>query len=165
MHQILYGCCFHKPLVFVTTLQGFPEGLSRWRIHLQCRRPGFDPGVGKIPWRRAWQLISSILTWRIPKDRGAWQAALHGVAKSQTQLRDQAHNHLARQVAYSHLTDEEAQAQRKELTCPRARVAKWESGLSNALMLLLLNSRPHWMGSTSLDSYFTAHLLSYHITS
>ena len=25
------------------------------KIHLQCRRPGFDPWVGKIPWRRAWQ--------------------------------------------------------------------------------------------------------------
>ena len=22
------------------------------RIHLQCRRPGVDPWVGKIPWRR-----------------------------------------------------------------------------------------------------------------
>ena len=22
---------------------------------LQCGRPGFDPRVGKIPWRRAWQ--------------------------------------------------------------------------------------------------------------
>ena len=22
---------------------------------LQCRRPGFDPWVGKIPWRRKWQ--------------------------------------------------------------------------------------------------------------
>ena len=22
---------------------------------LQCRRPGFDPWVGKIPWRRTWQ--------------------------------------------------------------------------------------------------------------
>ena len=22
---------------------------------LKCRRPGFDPWVGKIPWRRAWQ--------------------------------------------------------------------------------------------------------------
>ena len=21
---------------------------------LQCRRPGFDPWVGKIPWRREW---------------------------------------------------------------------------------------------------------------
>ena len=29
----------------------------RWsqRISLQCRRPGFDPWVGKISWRRAWQ--------------------------------------------------------------------------------------------------------------
>ena len=27
---------------------------------------------------------SSILTWRIPKDRGAWWAAVYGVAKSQT---------------------------------------------------------------------------------
>ena len=29
---------------------------------------------------------SSILAWRIPVDRGAWQAAVHGVAKSQTRL-------------------------------------------------------------------------------
>ena len=27
---------------------------------------------------------SSILAWRIPKDRGAWQAAVHRVAKSWT---------------------------------------------------------------------------------
>ena len=26
-----------------------------WRICLQCRRPGFDPWVRKIPWQRAWQ--------------------------------------------------------------------------------------------------------------
>ena len=30
---------------------------------------------------------SSILAWRIPMDRGAWGATVHGVAKSQTQLR------------------------------------------------------------------------------
>ena len=29
---------------------------------------------------------SSILGWRIPMDRGAWWATVHGVAKSQTQL-------------------------------------------------------------------------------
>ena len=29
---------------------------------------------------------SSILAWRIPIDRGAWQATVHGVAKSQTPL-------------------------------------------------------------------------------
>ena len=31
---------------------------------------------------------SSIFAWRIPMDRGAWQATVHGVAKSQTRLRD-----------------------------------------------------------------------------
>ena len=32
--------------------------------------------------------LSSILAWRIPMDRGAWQATVHGVAKSQTRLTD-----------------------------------------------------------------------------
>ena len=31
---------------------------------------------------------SSVATWRIPKDRDAWRATVHGVTKSQTQLRD-----------------------------------------------------------------------------
>ena len=30
---------------------------------------------------------SSILPWRIPMDRGAWWAAVHGVAKSGTCLK------------------------------------------------------------------------------
>ena len=29
---------------------------------------------------------SSILAWRIPMDRGAWQAAVHGVARRWTRL-------------------------------------------------------------------------------
>ena len=29
---------------------------------------------------------SSILAWKIPMDRGAWQATAHGVVKSQTRL-------------------------------------------------------------------------------
>ena len=32
--------------------QGFPGGSAGKRICLQCGRPGFDPWVGKIPWRR-----------------------------------------------------------------------------------------------------------------
>ena len=32
---------------------------------------------------------SSILAWRIPMNREAWQATVHGVAKSQTGLNDQ----------------------------------------------------------------------------
>ena len=31
---------------------------------------------------------SNILAWRIPMDRGAWRATVHGVAKSRTQLSD-----------------------------------------------------------------------------
>ena len=30
---------------------------------------------------------SSILAWRIPMDRGAWRATVHGVAKSQARLK------------------------------------------------------------------------------
>ena len=32
-----------------------PWWLRQQRIHLQCGRPGFNPRVGKVPWRRAWQ--------------------------------------------------------------------------------------------------------------
>ena len=31
---------------------------------------------------------SSIVAWRIRMDRGAWQATIHGVTKSQIQLSD-----------------------------------------------------------------------------
>ena len=33
----------------------FPGGSDGKTICLQCGRPGFDPWVGKIPWRRQWQ--------------------------------------------------------------------------------------------------------------
>ena len=40
-------------------LPSCPDELSWWlrwyRIQLQCGRPGFDPCIGKIPWRREWQ--------------------------------------------------------------------------------------------------------------
>ena len=35
-------------------------------ICLQCRRLGFDPWVGKIPWRRAWQLTPVFLPGESP---------------------------------------------------------------------------------------------------
>ena len=34
--------------------------------NLQCRRWGFNPWVRKIPWRRKWQLTSSIFAWESP---------------------------------------------------------------------------------------------------
>ena len=37
---------------------------------------------------------SNILAWRIPMDRGAWQATVHGVTKSRTELSDLTHTFL-----------------------------------------------------------------------
>ena len=38
-----------------SSILGLPWWLRPSRIRLQCRGPGFDPWVGKIPWRREWQ--------------------------------------------------------------------------------------------------------------
>ena len=46
----------------------------------QCRRLGFDPCVGKIPWRREW-LPTLVFLPVNHLDRGAWQATVHAVAK------------------------------------------------------------------------------------
>ena len=43
--------------------------------------------LGNIPWRRKWELTPVFLPGN-PMDRGAWQAAVHGVLKSWTQLSD-----------------------------------------------------------------------------
>ena len=40
---------------------------------------------------------SSILAWRIPMDRGAWQAIVYGVTKSRTQLKQ-----LSMRIRLSH---------------------------------------------------------------
>ena len=39
----------------------FPGGSDGKRTHLQCRRPRFDPWVGKIPWRRKLQPTQVLL--------------------------------------------------------------------------------------------------------
>ena len=36
-------------------LKGLLCWFSGYRVCLQCRRPGFDPWAGKIPWSRAWK--------------------------------------------------------------------------------------------------------------
>ena len=56
--------------------------------HLQCRRTGFDPWVGEEPLEEGMATHSSILAWRIPMNRGAWQATVYGVAKNRTRLSD-----------------------------------------------------------------------------
>ena len=43
---------------------------------------------GEDPLEEGMATRSSLLAWRIPMDRGAWGATVHGVAKSWTQLKD-----------------------------------------------------------------------------
>ena len=60
--------------------------VKNWSASARVVRCGFDPWVRKIPWRRAWLHIPVFLP-RKSMDRGAWQATVHRVAKSQTQLK------------------------------------------------------------------------------
>ena len=51
-------CCVLYPFAMSFSCHlytaGLPWWLEQWRICLQCRRPGLDPWVGKIPWRKQW---------------------------------------------------------------------------------------------------------------
>ena len=69
--------------------RGIPGGASGKEPTCQCRswkRCQFDPWVGKIPWRRAWPPLQSSCLEN-PRNSGAWQAAVHRITQSQTQLK------------------------------------------------------------------------------
>ena len=76
---------------------------------LQCGKPGFDPWVGKIPRRESYPFQYSCLENSM--NRGAWQAIVHGVAKSQTQLSDfHSHSHwfIIKDTTWEHLNGGDA---------------------------------------------------------
>ena len=61
------------------------------------KRQGFDPWVGKIPWRRAGNPLQYSCLEN-PMDRGAWRATVHRVAKSQQGLKQlSTHTHTTGQ--------------------------------------------------------------------
>ena len=53
----------------------------------RCERRRFDPCVGKIPWRSAWQPTPVLLPGRIPWTEEPGWAKVHGVAKGRTGLK------------------------------------------------------------------------------
>ena len=65
------------------TQEGLPGGARGDEPACQCRRFGFNPRVGKIPWRRAWQPTVVYLPLI---DRRAWQATVHRFTNSWTPL-------------------------------------------------------------------------------
>src|SRR5574340_174132 len=55
-------CIYHNLLIFCVF-----DGVAQTVKHrLQCGRPGFDPWVGKIPWRRKWQPTPEFLPGESP---------------------------------------------------------------------------------------------------
>ena len=64
---------------------GFPDGSVVKNLpamqETQVRSLGWED-----PLEEGMTTHSSILAWRIPMDRGAWRATVHGVEKSQTRL-------------------------------------------------------------------------------
>ena len=65
---------------------GFPGGSIGNESACNVRDLGLIPGLGRSPGEGC-VTHSSILAWRIPMDRGAWQATVHRVTKSRTQVK------------------------------------------------------------------------------
>ena len=89
MIQLLFVFIY---LFFLMEILGFPAGSD-------SKEPACS--AGDLGWSLGWEdalekgmaTHSSILAWRIPMDRGAWRATVHGVAKNRTQLSRHFHFH------------------------------------------------------------------------
>ena len=64
-------------------LRGFPGGSDDKEAACNVGDLGSIPGLGRSLGRGHGNPLQ-YSCWRIPMDRGAWQAIVHGVAKSQT---------------------------------------------------------------------------------
>ena len=62
-------------------MQGFPGGSQMVKNLLAIQETWVQSLGGKDPLEKEMAIHSNILAWRI-KDRGAWQATVHGVAES-----------------------------------------------------------------------------------
>ena len=78
------GSCQFQDEVFLQWRRVSPGGSEGKESAHSVGDLGLIPGVGKIPLKEGMAVHSSSLAWRIPMDRGAWRAAVHGVAKSRT---------------------------------------------------------------------------------
>ena len=67
---------------------GLPWRLRQESICLQCGRPGFDPWVGRIPWRRKWHLTPVFLPGEFCGQRSLAGYSPGGRRESRTRLSD-----------------------------------------------------------------------------
>ena len=85
--MVIRNCHNHEWIISCGNLRSAMAWLSGKESTCQCRRCGFDPWLGKIPWRRTWQSTPVFLLGK-SHDMAAWQAIAHGIAKSWIWLRD-----------------------------------------------------------------------------
>ena len=88
----LLPCILYCSSITSTRKREHNSRLPRWRSgkesacqHRRCRRPWFDPWLGKIPWRRKWQPTPVFLPGE-SRGRGDWWTTVHGVTESRTWL-------------------------------------------------------------------------------
>ena len=76
---------WRRAMLPTAVFMGFPcasdSEESVWNVEDLCSIPGWGD-----PLEEGMAIYSSIVAWRIPMDRGAWCATVHGVTKSWTQL-------------------------------------------------------------------------------
>ena len=89
--HVLKLAASHRLLGIPRWLRG-KESSCQWRT---CRRYGFDPRVGKIPWRKAWQPIPVFLSGESPwtEEPGTVESMVGGVTKSWAQFSRHTHTH------------------------------------------------------------------------
>ena len=79
-----FCCCVYVHLcIHIYVYMGSLGGLDGKESACNVGNLGSVPGLGRSPGGGHGNL-SCILAWRIPMGRGAWQAIVHGVTKSQT---------------------------------------------------------------------------------
>ena len=110
LSDLVYTCVYEKQISQQST---YSPGLGQSSKH--CQLSIFSPTIPSSAWlphsglqslvflstkvlEEDMATHSSILAWRIPMDRGAWRATVHGVAKSRTRLRDWACTHAHTKV-------------------------------------------------------------------
>ena len=77
---------------------GLPWWLRWQRIRLQYRRPGFNPWVGKIPWRRGWLPTPVSLSGEFHGQRSLVGYSPRGLKESDTTERLTLYIHKALQL-------------------------------------------------------------------
>ena len=121
---------------------GLPWWLSWLRIRLQCQRPGFDPWVGKIPWRKE-QLPTPVF----------WPGKFHGLY-SPWGLRESARLSDFYSFSFPQLSTD----YRQLLLCQELRVVAGGQDSHKSCSVVSDPLRPHGLYSQGLRATFASHL-------